>query len=158
MRHAKDPEYGSLLRRLPLGNQMNDFETLNTRFINTNDPLSVMHEELAKVQQENNVLFPVACQENYSRHSINWLRMKALFNAIGRKYSPMFCPAVFNAATKGKRPTKSELEQILSLGDHKLDRLSPLLPVLPGLAAHTTQNRAPKLSLANVSTTTIVGY
>ncbi len=75
-----------------------------------------------------------------------------------RKSSPILCPAVFNAATRGKTQTKSELEQLLSLGDHKLDRLSPLLPVLPGLPVNITQNTAPKLGRANGSTGTIVGY
>ncbi len=47
--------------------------------------------------------------------------MKELFNAIRIKYSPILRPDVFNAAAGGRRPTKSEQEQRLSLGDHKLD-------------------------------------
>ncbi len=50
--------------------------------------------------------------------------------------SPMFCTAVFDANIRGKRTTKSELKQVLGLGDYKLIRLYPLLPVLPGLPVH----------------------
>ncbi len=84
--------------------------------------------------------------------------MKEIYNAIARQFAPILCPAMFNAATRGKTPTNSELEQLLSLVDHKLDRLSPLLPVLPGMPVHITQNTAPKLGLANGSIGTIVGY
>ncbi len=82
--------------------------------------------------------------------------MKELHNAIDKQVAPILCPDMFNAATRGKTPTNSELEQLLSLGDHKLDKLSPLLPVLPGLPVHITQNIAPKLGLANGSTGTVV--
>ncbi len=149
----------SLLRRLRLNNQTwNDFDTWNTRFIDRNDPLSPVNEELENVQEEENVIFPVACQGNNSRHSINWLSMKELLNATKRKSTPILCSPVFDGAIRGKRPTKSELEQLLGLGDHKLNRLSPLLPMLPGLPVHITQNIAPKIGLANGSTGTIVGY
>ncbi len=67
-------------------------------------------------------------------------------------------PTSVQCGYKMKTPTKSELEQLFSLGDHKLDRQSPLLPVLPGLPVHIAQNIAPKLGLANVSTGTFVGY
>ncbi len=43
-------------------------------------------------------------------------------------------------------------------GDYKLDILSPLAPVLPGVPVHITQNAAPKLWLGNGSTRTVVGY
>ncbi len=66
-------------------------------------------------------------------------------------------PAAFDGAIGGKRPMKSELEQLLGPGDHKPNRLSPLLPVLPGLPVHITQNIAPKLGVATGSTGTIVG-
>ncbi len=75
-----------------------------------------------------------------------------------REYSPILCPSMLNAATREKTPTKSEQEQLLRLGDNKLDRLSQLLPVLPGLPLHITQNIASKLGLANGSTRTTVSY
>ncbi len=127
MRHSRDPKYGSLLRRPRVGNQTwNDFLTLHTRFIDRNDPLSNVREELARVQEKGNVMCLVASQENTSRHSINWLSMKEPYNAIDRQSAPILCPAMFNAATRGNKRTISELEQLLSLGDHKLDRLSPI--------------------------------
>ncbi len=73
---------------------------------------------------------------------------------LTKKCAPILFPAVFNAAKRGKKPTKSELEQLISLGDHKLDRQSPLLPVLPGLPVHISQNIASKLGLAIGSTGT----
>ncbi len=109
-------------------------------------------------QEGENVMCPVASQGNEKRHSINWLSMKELYNAIDKLFVPILCPAVFDAATRGKIPTPSELQQLLSMGDHRLDRLSLLLPVLPGLPVHTTQNVAPKLGLAKGSTGTVAGY
>ncbi len=55
----------------------------------------------------------------------------------------------FNAVLRGKRPTKSDLQQLLSLDDHKLDRLSQLSQEFFGLLVHITKNRAPKLGLGN---------
>lgn len=46
----------------------------------------------------------------------------------------------------------------MNLGDHKLDRQYPLLPVLRGFPVHITQNIASRLGLANGSTETTVGY
>ncbi len=85
MRHSRDPKYGSLLRRLRVRNQTcNDFSTLNTMLIDRNDPLSNVHEELARVQERENVICPLSSQGNTSRHSINWLSMKELYDAIDK--------------------------------------------------------------------------
>ncbi len=141
MRHARDPLYGSVLSRPKIRKQSrNTFQTLNTRFIDRNDPLWSVHEELAKVQEGKNLVFPFACQGNNSRRCINWLSMKEILSAIGRKSPPITCPAVFHAPPKGKSPTKSYLEQLLSRRDHNLNRRSLSLPLLAGLQVHTTQN------------------
>ncbi len=104
-----------------------------------------------------NARFTIACQWNNSKKSFNWLTIKELFYAIERKSSVILRPAEFNAATREKIPTTSEQEQLMSLGESKLDRLSPLLAVLPCLSAYITQNIDPRLGLATGSTGTIVG-
>ncbi len=111
-----------------------------------------------KLQKKKNVSISIACHADNSRHSINWLALKELFYSIIKTDIPILCPAVFHPATRGKRPSKYEINQLFSVGDHTLDRLSPLLPLLPGLPVSITQNISPKLGLANGSTGTIVGY
>ncbi len=119
--------------------------TLNTRFIDKNVPLSPVHEKLAKVQEGENVMCSFITRRNNSRHSITCISMKELFNAMDKQFVSILCKAVINAATRGKIRTPSDLDQLLSMEDHKLDRLSPLLPVLPGFPVHITQNVAPNL-------------
>ncbi len=86
MRHAKGPDYGSLLKRLRLGKHTRkDFETLNSRYIDRNDSNSSNYKELMKLQKEKNVSIPTACQANNSRHSINWLALKEIFYSIQTK-------------------------------------------------------------------------
>ncbi len=81
---------------------------------------------------------PLATQRNQNTH-YNWLSMKESYNATDKQFVPILCPAAFNAATRGKKPTLSGLYQLLSSEYHKLDTLSPLLPVHPGLPVQITQ-------------------
>ncbi len=99
----------------------------------------------------------LATQGNHSKHS-NYLNMKDIYNATDKQFVPILCPVAFNAATRELKPTLSDLEQLLSMEDHKLGRLSPLLPVRHGVPVHITQNTAPKLGVANGFTGTVVGY
>ncbi len=107
MRHAKDPEHGSLLSRLR--QTWNDFDTLSTRFIDINYPLSPVHEEIANVQEEKNAMCPSACKGNNTRHCNNWLSIKNCL-VESKENVPRLCRVVFNTTTRGKIPHKSELE------------------------------------------------
>lgn len=70
---------------------------------------------------------------------------------------PIICPASFNATKRGTKATLEQMTELLALGDNKLQRLSPLLPIFPGMPVYITQNISPKLGLANGSTGKIVG-
>ncbi len=101
--HLRDPKYGSLLGRLRIGNKTwNDFLTLNTRFVDENDPLSPVHEELAKVQEGENVLCPFATQGNNSRHFNQLAKHERVIQCNWQTFVPICAQRCSIAATRGK--------------------------------------------------------
>lgn len=48
--------------------------------------------------------------------------MKKIYNAIHNNAFQILSPTVVNAADRGKRLMTSNLDQMLRLGDYKLDR------------------------------------
>ncbi len=46
--------------------------------------------------------------------------MQESYNAIDKTFVPILCPSGFNAAKRGNIPNPFELEQLLSMADHKL--------------------------------------
>ena len=158
MRHANDPSYGCLLKRLRLGEQTaEDFSTLNSRYLDPLKQNDVVHKQFKRAQELGAIDFPIACQGNSSRHAINWIAIAELSRHTNTYCTPIICPALFEASKRGSKPTTNDVQQLLSLGDHELRRLTPLLPLFPGLPVHITQNISTKLGLANGSTGKIVG-
>ncbi len=75
-------------------------------------------------------------------------KQKGTISCYLKKATPIMCPAVFHATIRGKRPTKSELDNVLGLGDHKLKGIS-IFPVLSDFPVYINQNIAPELGLVN---------
>ncbi len=86
----------------------------------------------------------VEAQGNISRHCINWLSASEICNSDSTLHMPIICPAVFTPEKRGAIPTAAELKSLFMLGDNKLKRLSPLLPVLSGMPVYITENCRPK--------------
>ena len=158
MRHRKDPEYGELLSRLRLGNHTEqDFKILNSRYLDPHNPNDEIHMQFQTNQEQGTIDFPIACEGNASRNSINWIALSEMARKSRTRELPIICPSIFSATKRGRVPTREEVAQLFSPGDHNLRRLPPLLPVFPGLPVNITQNITTKLGLANGSSGKIAG-
>lgn len=108
-----------------------------------------------RTNSQSQVLFAV--QENVSRHFLDWIAFSEFSRVHTGNEMPILCLAEFKEARRSKKPSVRELEELLQLGDHKLERISPILPLGKGMSAYVTQNIATQLGVANGSFEIVVG-
>lgn len=157
MRHMSDPEYGTLLNRLRMGNSEDrDVELLNTRVIE-NKNAARLDFFWGSRETSCGHQFPIGVHNNAIRNAINW-KVLTQFAHQKKIAEPVLCLAVFKQSSRAKKDISEARREIYGLGDERLDHLAPIITVAVGVPVHIFQNIAVTLGIANVTQGTIVGF
>lgn len=157
-KRQNDPAYGKILKRLRLGQlTAEDANVLNSRVWHPQDSSSQVNKDLLRALELSQCTFPIAVHSNENRHAMNWI-MLSEYVKINNISPPILCIANFERSRKSAPLTPNQLDELLRLGDEKLDRLPPINALSVGVPVQITANIAVHLGVANGSLGTIVGF
>ena len=158
MRQKHDATYAEILSRFRQGiSTQRDMEVLNSRYFeNSESAVKKIRTELRLLQDKNSNFFPFCVHDNKSRIQIVWDFVYSFSKQSKRKV--ILCMAEFKRKKKKlDKEDLTNLKELYNAPDNKLDRFSPIFPVIQGLGVSITQNYSIGLGIANGTSGKIVG-
>ncbi len=133
-KRQNDPAYGKILKRLRLGQlTAEDANVLNSRVWHPQDSSSQVKKDLLRALERPHCTFPIAVHSNENRHAMNWIMLSEYvkINNISPPYSLQL--SNFERSRKSVPLTPNQLDELLRLGDEKIDRLPPINALSVGI-------------------------